>query len=210
MLKLANKLIVAGASGHGKVVADIAIKMNKWQNITFLDDDENIRSSIGLEVIGKTSDAFLYRDEADFFVAVGNNSTRKLIQEDFINKGLKIATLIHPNAIIGSEVEVGPGTVVMAGVVINSSTKIGDGCILNTGCNIDHDNEIDNYVHISPGVNLAGSVKVGEKTWIGIGSNIINNVSITSNCTIGAGSLIVKDICVPGKYYGAPARRINQ
>ena len=207
---MANKLIIAGASGHGKVVADIAIKMNKWQNITFLDDDENIRSSIGLEVIGKISDAFLFRDEADFFVAVGNNSTRKLIQEDFTNKGLKIATLIHPNAIIGSEVEIGPGTVVMAGVVINSSTKIGKGCIINTGCNIDHDNEIDNYVHISPGVNLAGSVKVGEKTWIGIGSNIINNVSITSNCTIGAGSLIVKDICVPGKYYGSPARRINQ
>jgi len=207
MLKLANKLIIAGASGHGKVVADIAIKMNKWQNITFLDDDENIKSSMGLEVIGKISDAFLFRDEADFFVAVGNNSTRELIQEDFTNKGLNIVTLVHPNAIIGSEVEIGSGTVVMAGVVINSSAKIGKGCILNTGCNIDHDNEIDNYVHISPGVNLAGSVKVGEKTWIGMGSNIINNVSITSNCTIGAGSLIVKDICTPGKYYGSPAKK---
>lgn len=62
-----DKLIIIGASGHGKVVADIAIKMNKWQSIAFLDDDESIKTSMGLEVIGRTADAFTYKDEADFF-----------------------------------------------------------------------------------------------------------------------------------------------
>ena len=70
-----NKLIIIGASGHGKVVADIAIKMNKWQSIAFLDDDESIKTSMGLEVIGKTADAFTYKAEADFFVAIGSNAT---------------------------------------------------------------------------------------------------------------------------------------
>jgi FlaA1/EpsC-like NDP-sugar epimerase len=60
-----DKLIIIGASGHGKVVADIAIKMNRWQNIAFLDDDESIKTSMGLEVIGKSADAITYKDEAD-------------------------------------------------------------------------------------------------------------------------------------------------
>ena len=53
-----EKLLIIGASGHGKVVADIALKMNKWKSIAFLDDDESIKSSMGIEVVGKSSDAF--------------------------------------------------------------------------------------------------------------------------------------------------------
>src|SRR6056297_3547389 len=117
-----NKLIIIGAKGHGKVVADIAIKMNKWQSIAFLDDDASIKTSMGLEVIGKTDDAFTYKDEADFFVAIGSNATREKIQEKLIDQGLNVVSLIHPSAIIGIDVEIDIGTAVMAGVVINSST----------------------------------------------------------------------------------------
>ena len=156
-----DKLIIIGASGHGKVVADIAIKMNKWQSIALLDDDESIKTSMGLEVIGKTADAFTYKEEADFHVAIGSNTTREKIQENLIEQGLNVISLIHPSAVIGTDVEIGTGTVVMAGVVINSSSRIGKGCIVNTSSSLDHDNVIEDYVHISPGVNLAGTVKVG-------------------------------------------------
>ena len=134
-----NKLIIIGASGHGKVVADIAIKMNKWQSIAFLDDDESIKTSMGLEVIGKTADAFIYKNEADFFVAIGSNTTREKIQEKLIEQGLNVASLIHPSAVIGTDVEIGIGVAVMAGVVINSSTRIGKGCIINTSASLDHE-----------------------------------------------------------------------
>ena len=62
-----NKLFIIGASGHGKVVADIAIKMNRWQTIAFLDDNETVKTCMGLEVVGKTEDSFKYKDEADFY-----------------------------------------------------------------------------------------------------------------------------------------------
>ena len=202
-----NKLIIIGASGHGKVVADIAIKMNKWQSIAFLDDDESIKASMGLEVIGKTIDAFTYKDEADFFVAIGSNATREKIQEKLIEEGLNIVSLIHPSVVIGTDVEIGIGSVVMAGVVINSSTRIGKGCIINTSSSLDHDNMIEDYVHISPGVNMAGTVKVGNGSWIGIGSVISNNVNICSGCKVGAGAVVVKDITEPGTYVGVPVRR---
>lgn len=205
-----NKLIIIGASGHGKVVADIAIKMNKWQSITFLDDDESIKASIGLEVIGKTAVAFTYKEEADFFVAIGSNTTREKIQEKLIEQGLNVVSLIHPSAVIGTDVEMGIGTAVMAGVVINSSTRIGNGCIINTSSSVDHDNVIEDYVHISPGVNMAGTVKVGKGTWLGIGSVVSNNVNVCSGCKVGAGAVVVKDITEPGTYVGVPVRRVDR
>ncbi len=205
-----DKLIIIGASGHGKVVADIAIKMSKWQSVTFLDDDVFIKASMGLEVIGKTSDAFKYKDEADFFVAIGNNAIRKKIQEYLSDEGLNIVSLIHPSVVIGSYVEVGIGTAIMAGVVINSSCRIGKGCIINTSSSLDHDNVIEDYVHISPGVRTAGSVEIGKGTWIGIGSVVSNNVNICSGCKVGAGAVVVKDITEPGTYVGVPVRRADR
>ncbi|WP_392461562.1 acetyltransferase [Streptococcus parasuis] len=204
-----DKLIIIGASGHGKVVADIAIKMNKWQSIAFLDDDESIKTSMGLEVIGRTADAFTYKDEADFFVAIGSNTTREKIQEKLIEQGINVICLIHPSAVIGTNVEIGFGSVVMAGVVINSSSRIGNGCIINTSSSLDHDNMIEDYVHISPGVRTAGSVSIGKGTWLGIGSVVSNNVNICSGCKVGAGAVVVKDITEPGTYVGVPVRKID-
>lgn len=204
-----NKLIIIGASGHGKVIADIAIKMNKWQSIAFLDDDETIKICIGLKVIGKTADAFTYKDEADFFVAIGNNATREKVQEKLIKEGLNLVNLIHPSAVIGTDVEIGNGTSVMAGVVINSSSRIGKGCIINTSSSLDHDNAIEDYVHISPGVRCAGSVSIGKGSWLGIGSVAINNVNICSGCKLGAGAVVVKDITEPGTYVGVPVRKVD-
>ncbi|WP_079525383.1 acetyltransferase [Solibacillus isronensis] len=203
-----NKLLIIGASGHGKVVAEIAIKMNKWQSIAFLDDDKSIKSSMGLEVIGTSEDVFTHIDEYEIFVGIGNNTTRQRIHEMLETFGANIPNLIHPKAVIGNQVDIGTGTAVMAGVVINCCTKIGRGCIINTGSTIDHDNCIDDFVHISPGSHLAGTVKVGKGSWLGIGSVVSNNITITNGCKVGAGSVVVKDITEPGVYVGVPVRRV--
>lgn len=203
-----DKLLIIGASGHGKVIADIALKMNKWKSIAFLDDNENLKTSMGIEVIGKSSDAPQYIDDYDIFVGIGNNSVRERIQERLEAQGASIPTLIHPNTVIGEQVAIGEGTAVMAGVVINCCTKIGKGCIINTGATIDHDNLIEDYVHISPGAHLAGTVYIGKRCWLGIGSVVSNNISITSGCKIGAGAVVVKDITIQGTYIGVPVRRV--
>lgn len=204
-----NKLLIIGASGHGKVIADIAMKMNRWTSIAFLDDDQSIKTSMELDVIGTTADAFMHKDEADFFVAIGNNATREKLQERLLDEGLSIVNLIHPSAVIGTDVEIDVGTVVMAGVVINCCCSIGRGCIVNTGAIIDHDSVIEDYVHISPGVNVAGSVSIGKGTWIGIGSVISNNINICQSTIVGAGTVVISSIYRRGVYVGAPARRIS-
>ncbi|MGE6416069.1 acetyltransferase [Planococcus kocurii] len=204
-----EKLLIIGASGHGKVAADIALKMKKWQRVAFLDDDKTLKKSLGLDVIGNSKDLKVYVDEWDIFVAIGSNSTREKIQEKLDDLTATIPVLIHPRAVIGEEVEIAKGTVVMAGVVINCSTKIGKGCIINTGSTLDHDNLIEDFVHISPGVHLAGTVKIGKGSWLGIGSIVSNNVEIVNDSILGAGAVVTKDIKKAGVYIGIPAKMME-
>lgn len=204
-----DSLIIIGASGHGKVVADIAMKMNKWKNIAFLDDNQSLETIMGIPVIGNSANAVDHKEHSDFFVAIGNNSTRERIQEGLLAQGTSIVSLVHPSAIIGTDVKVGIGTAIMAGVVINSSTVVGKGCIINSNSGLDHDNHIGDYVHISPRTHLAGTVKVGKGSWLGIGSVVSNNINICSRCKIGAGAVVVKDITESGTYVGVPVRRIS-
>jgi sugar O-acyltransferase (sialic acid O-acetyltransferase NeuD family) len=203
-----DRLLIIGASGHGKVVADIAVRMNNWQSIAFLDNDLSIRSCVGFDIIGRSEDAFGYIQEADIFVAIGSNKIRQKIQQKLQDSGASIPSLVHPNAIIGLDVEIGEGTAIMAGAIINSSTKIGKGCIINTGATLDHDNKVGDYVHISPGVKIAGSVGIGDGAWLGIGSVVSNNINIGNFCKLGAGAVVIDDISEAGTYVGVPARRI--
>ncbi|MBU5216399.1 acetyltransferase [Bacillus albus] len=203
-----EKLLIIGASGHGKVIADIALKMNKWQSIAFLDDNENVKSSMGIEIIDKSASISKYIDDYDFFVGIGNNAIREKIQGQLEAEEASIPVLIHPSAIIGEQVYLKAGTVVMAGAVINCCTKIGKGCIINTASTVDHDNVIEDYVHISPGAHLAGTVKVGRGTWLGIGSVVSNNITITHSCKIGAGAVVIRDITESRTYVGVPVRRV--
>lgn len=203
-----SKLIVIGASGHGKVIADIALKMKCWDKIIFLDKNDQINKCLDMEVYFDHGEYEKYVDDYDFIVAIGNNKIRKLIMTKLENINASLGILIHPSAVIGCDVSLGVGTVVMAGAIINTSTQIGKGCIINTGSTIDHDNFIEDYVHISPGVKVAGGVTIGMNSWIGIGSTIINNKSICADVMVGAGTVVIKDIDESGTYVGCPARRL--
>lgn len=199
-----RKLAIIGASGHGKVVADIARK-NGYKEIVFLDDDESIHECGDYPAIGKSSEAGTI--DADIIVGIGNAGIRKRIQESVPEE--KLVTLIHPDAVIAEDVAIGAGTVVMAGAVINSGARIGKGCIINTCSSVDHDCKVGDYVHISVGSHLCGTVSVGSGTWIGAGATVSNNISICPDCMIGAGAVIVKNIDSAGTYMGVPARRIR-
>lgn len=196
-----KRLVIIGASGHGKVIADIAVK-NGYEDIVFLDDNENVKECAGLPVIGKTCEAM--KMDGDKIVAIGNPKIRERIQEGLND----VVTLIHPDAVISRRVEIGEGSVVMAGAVINSDVVIGKSCIINTGASVDHDCRIYDFVHISVGVHVAGTCEIGKKTWIGAGATVSNNVNICGDCMVGAGAVVIKDINKPGTYVGVPAREI--
>ena len=205
----ANKrLVIVGASGHGKVCAEIAELSNRYKNILFLDDDTSIRNCGKYDVFGTSEDINQYvNDDTEFFVSIGDHIHRSRIQEQIETAGGSVATLIHPQAIISEEATIGAGTVVMPGTVINAGTEIGKGVIVNTSSSIDHDCTLKNWIHVAVGAHLCGTVNVGENTWIGAGALIRNNVLIGSDIVLGMGAVVVKDIKESGTYIGVPAKK---
>lgn len=197
-----NKLIIIGASGHGKVVADIAEKCG-YTDIVFLDNDPSVSSCAGYPVLGP--DTMIPELDGDVFIAVGKAMIREKLMTRDAEREFPI--LIHPSAVIAESVELGIGSVVMAGAVINPGVKIGSGCIVNTSSSIDHDCIVGDYCHIAVGAHLCGTVEVGKNTWIGAGAIVSNNVNICGNCMIGAGAVVIKDIDEPGIYVGVPAKQ---
>ncbi len=199
-----KKLTILGASGHGKVVADIA-RLNGYDEIEFLDDDESIQSCGQFPVVGNSKKIAVLQN--DIFIAIGNSTYRKKFIELFSSKSFPV--LIHPDAVLADGVNVGEGTVIMAGSVVNSGTVIGKGCIINTCSSVDHDCRVGNYVHVAVGAHLCGTVTIGDNTWIGAGTTVCNNIKIVDDCMTGAGSVVIKNLVEPGTYVGIPAKIIK-
>lgn len=199
-------VIIIGASGHGKVIADI-IEKSGDKIIGFLDDDHNLSSVFGYPVLGNLGSYQKYKKDNYFIIAIGNNKLRKEIAEKLNDAHWH--TAIHPSAIMAKDVVIGDGTVVMANVVINASAKIGKHVILNTASIVEHDNVIGDYTHLSPRVALGGTVKIGTCSHIGIGACIKNNTRIADNVVVGAGACVVRDITEQGTYIGVPVKKIK-
>ena len=198
-----NKLFIIGAGGHGKVIADIAVKCG-YRNIAFVDDNAT-GECMGFPIVGNCTTTLKCSDStAEFILGIGNNAIRRMFAEKL---HLNWTTLIHPCARIGIHVQIGAGTVIMANAVINPGTAIGQHCIINSAAIVEHDNVLEDYVHISPNSTLGGTVHVGESTHIGIGATVKKNVSICSACIIGAGAVVVQDLMESGTYIGIPSRK---
>ena len=203
------KIVIIGASGHGKVAFDALKTMNGIAIAGFIDDafEKQGKKILAVPVLGNID--FLMEELQEtidgVFVAIGNNYIRKKITER-VSKQFTLVNAIHSKAIIRLYASLGKGVLVVAGAIINSGSKISDGVIINTGATIDHDNFIGEYSHIAPGAHLAGNVTVGQMTFIGMGSSIIQNVAIGSNVTIGAGSVVIKDLPDNCLAVGVPAK----
>ena len=205
-----NKLAILGASGHGKVLAEIA-ELNGWCDIVFFDDAWPVVNSIEhWDVLGNTESLLVHIKEFHgAIVAIGNNTIRLLKTKKLADAGFKLINLIHPSAIVSKYSEIAYGTAVMAGAIINPFSKIGIAGIINTGSIIDHDCFIGDAVHVCPGVKLAGNVSVGNRTWIGIGSSVKQDIKIGKDVIVGAGAVVVKDIEDKTTVIGVPAKSIK-
>jgi len=197
-----ERIAIYGASGHGKVIAEIAESLG-YEIAFFIDDDENKSEFIGFPV-----QRFDKNIKIPIALGIGDNKTRAKVFNKIDELGVEILTLIHPKATISKRAILGKGGAVMANVVINSCATIGKGVILNTSCVVEHDNFIGDFVHISPNVALAGNVKIGEFSHIGIGSCAIQGKNIGKGCIVGAGAVVIEDIADNITVVGNPAKKI--
>jgi sugar O-acyltransferase (sialic acid O-acetyltransferase NeuD family) len=206
-----EKVIIFGASGHANVIIDILEKQNKYQIIGIFVDTPEMQGTtvMGYPVLGKIAEFY---GATKGIVAIGDNYGRSLVVNKIkgINSDFKFIPAIHPAAIIGKNVEIGDGSVVVAGAIINPNTIIGKHCIINTNSSTDHDCSIGDFSSIAPGVTIGGNAIIGSLSTVSMGANVIQKIKIGDGTLIGAGSTVIRDIPDGVLAYGLPAKVIRK
>lgn len=201
---MADKWLIWGAGGHGRVVADLARSAG---NVVagFVDAQPEGRNCVSESdlLTALTNGLDLPLGASRIALGIGDNAAR-------LNAWTRIdprssPTLVHPEAWVSTSGTIGSGTVVLPRVVVHTDAVIGEAVILNTGCIVEHDCVIANGVHISPGAILTGSVVVGECSWIGAGAVILPGTRIGARCVVGAGAVVTRDVEDSMTVVGNPA-----
>jgi UDP-N-acetylbacillosamine N-acetyltransferase len=202
-------LVIWGAAGHARVVADIVRLVDTYEIVGFLDDGPGQAGNpfCGLPVLGgqEALDALSERGVTNIILGFGDCDARLRLSDMVRRKGFTLATAVHPSAVIAADVQVQPGTVVAAGAVINPGTRIGQSVIVNTCASIDHECVVGDAAHVGPGARLGGRVSIGTAAWVGIGATLRDRVTIGARSVIGAGAVVVRDVPAGVVAYGVPA-----
>jgi len=210
-----KNIVIVGASGHGSVVLDIIEKEAKYKVVGFIDTYKSKgRLHNGYEILGKEEELPYLMDKFNFsagIVAIGDN----WIRNEIVDKISKIVpefdfvSAVHPKSVIGRDIKIGKGTVIMPGAIINSNSRIGDFCIVNTNASLDHDCIMGNYASLAPRTSTGGHVQLGEFSAICLGANVIEGIQIGHHTVVGAGSLVVNNIGNHVVAYGSPSQIIR-
>jgi len=204
------RMAIIGASGHGKVIADMALLLG-YSDVVFFDDAWPKKSSVGSWSIVGTTESLL----GSFFefdavsVGIGDNRIRLEKYAILAASNAPLVTLVHPAAVVSDFAQVGPGSVICAGAVVNVDAVLGSSVVVNTRATVDHDCRLEDGVHIAPGANISGNVHVGTNSWIGVGACVKQGISIGSDVLVGAGAAVVSDISDGMTVAGIPARPIE-
>lgn len=204
---MSRRLALLGASGHGKVVADLA-ELAGWDPVVFFDDAwPSVQRNAHWPVAGDSGALRAALAEFDgVVVAIGHCPTRWRCQQALAQAGARLATLVHPSAVVSRHAQLGEGTVVMAGAVVQAGASIGPAGIINTGATVDHDVQLGPAVHVAPGAHLSGQVSVGAQSWIGVGAAVRQGIRIGELAMVGAGAVVVAEVADGATVVGNPAR----
>lgn len=211
-----ENIVIIGASGHGSTILDCIEKQGRYTVIGFVDSfKEKGTEQDGYKILGCELDLPRLMVKYDFqgvILAIGNNWTRKSLADSIsdIAPGLDFVTAIHPSALIGKDVKIGRGSVIMPGAIVNANSRIADFCILNTNSSLGHDSRMEKFSSIASGVCTGGNLILGAFSAISLGANTIENITVGEHSIIGAGSLVVKDVDSYSVVYGSPARFVRK
>lgn len=204
-------VIVIGAGGHGRVVAD-ALRAAGCEVLGFTDPAEALHGALidGLAVLGGDGILDRYRPRglelANGIGSVGVPDQRRSVHEVLVGAGWHFATVVHPGATVSPYARLERGAQVMAGAVVQSGAVVGEGSIVNTSAVVDHDCVIGSFCHVAPGATLSGSVHLGAECHVGAGAVIIQGVQIGPRAIIGAGAVVVRNHPGSATLLGVPAR----
>lgn len=204
------KLVIFGAGGHAREVADLIATGSNYEHVGFVDKVQGGMLD-GIPVLSWEQFSHMYSPGAvSVITAIGDPKLRLRVAKECADERYDFATLVHPSVRLSHTVELGPGTIIFPGCVLTINISIGRHVYINVGCTISHDVRIGDNSFLAPGVHVSGNVAIGRSVWIGTGASITNGTPdsplvIGDGTVVGAGSAVIKS-CEPGCLYaGVPA-----
>ncbi|MER2560516.1 MAG: acetyltransferase [Myxococcaceae bacterium] len=197
---------IYGASGHGKVIAEMVLASGDEVG-GFIDDGIAVGTPVLSSLVLGGFEALSDQPrDAWVALAIGANRVRERVGQRIAAAGFRLATIVHPSAVVSPSASLGPGTVVMATAVVNAEARVGAGVILNTRSVTEHECVVGDYAHISPGATLGGQARVGARSHVGLNASVIHLGVVGDDVTVGAGACVVRPIDSNVTVVGVPAR----
>ena len=192
---MTKTLLILGAGGHGKAVAESALLTGQWQRVLFVDDRwPALQESFGLPVVSDVAGLAECVDQAQGAIAaVGHNQVREQWCTAIEQAGIELVSVVHPRAYVSASVALGAGTAVMALAMVGADAKVGRGAIINANATLDHDAILGDFAHLGVGVQIAGGVQVGARAWLQAGCSAGYNVVVPEAENIPAGTALRAD-----------------
>lgn len=202
-----GELVIVGAGGHGREVFDAA--STDWTVVGFVDDgevDANRLERLGAALLGTT--AWLESTPRTYALGVGTPGSRRALSARLDEAGCTAATVLHPGATLGPDVELGAGVVLFDRSTVTTNVRIGTHTHLNVGCAVQHDSVIGNFVQFSPGVFVNGDCVIGDDVFLGTGAIVTRGCVVGDGARVGAGAVVLHDVAAGSTVVGVPGRPV--
>lgn len=187
-----KRLLIVGAGGHGRSVAEAVLAAGQYRLVGFVDDAApSLRQVWELPVFGTTADLARYRQQADAaIVAVGNNRLREELHNRLCVSGFELVTIVHPSAIVSPRAIIGAGSAIMAGAIVGTEAQLGEGVIVNCAAVVDHHCGVEDFGHLGVQAGMAGGSILGRGAWMQAGSVLGYGVKVEPGMELEPGKAL--------------------
>ena len=186
---MSKRVIVIGAGGHGRSVAEAVLLLGREELVGFVDDGADANATVwSYPILGRTNSLHTLRALADtVVVAIGNNAVREKLHARVRDAGFELLNVIHPAAFVSPTATLGAGCAVMAGAVVGTEAKLGEGVIVNCGATVDHHCRVDAFGHLGVNACMAGGSVLGHRAWMQAGAALGYGVKIAADTVLEPG-----------------------
>ena len=194
---MAESILILGAGGHGREIADILRISAPNMSLGFIDDNPALVDSRinDVPVIGNF-EKLLKMDPSKYMLisGIGNAKVASKFVGEAKSKGFSFSQAIHPSASISPFAKIGTGVAIFENCSVHANAEIGDHCSLNVGSSVSHDSYLGSFSSLNPGARVAGNVSIGQSCYIGMEASIIQGLKIGNRVTIGAGTVVIRNL----------------
>ncbi|MQF94716.1 MAG: acetyltransferase [SAR202 cluster bacterium] len=216
------RCVVAGAGDHGREIIDLIDgqglpEFADWSVTALTDSDPELKgqSVMNVPVVGDDGkfQTLFEQGISHGLVGIGlaqGTERRARVFAKLGESGFKLPVLVHPGAVIASNVELGAGSVVLAGALVGTGCRIGKNVVINLGAAVSHDCVIGDHCIVADGAHVTGGVKIEEAVLVGAGATVLPYITIGKGATVGAGAVVTKNVSPGMTVVGVPAQPIKR